>query len=64
MKLSDLISVLNADNIIRVMLGDNSIFEGLNRYAFDLPDIYQNMKVIYLYITPFKELKIEISEED
>lgn len=63
MKLSDLISVLNADDTIHIVTQDNSFYFGTARGAFILSKNLQNARVTYVS-TAFCGLLVEISEED
>lgn len=63
MKLSDLISVLNADDTIHVVTQDNSLYFGTARGAFMLSDNLQNARVSYVSMA-FGWLLVEISGED
>ena len=62
MKLSDLISVLNADNTIHVVSQDNSLYFGAVRGAYMLSDNLQAARVSYIS-TAFCGLLIEVSKE-
>ena len=63
MKVSDLISVLNADDTIHIVSQDNSLYFGTVRNACMLSDNLQNACVSYVS-TAFCGLLIEINDDD
>lgn len=62
MKLSDLISVLNAYDIIHIVTQDNDLYYGTARGAFILSDNLQNARVSHASVV-FDLLLIEVSLE-
>lgn len=63
MKLSNLISVLNANDTIHIVTQNNSLYFGTVRGEFVLLKNLRNARVTYVS-TAFYGLLVEISEED